>query len=118
GVADLPRTPERARLVIARPTLLDTIHPRRTVTALIKGRLTARPAWLAADWFDDGMVRPIMSAPVFTRPMYEALDAYDRDWLVPGLGKIPQTDFVTLLETNPVFTEAFLAGLSDEMGRE
>ena len=59
-----------------------------------------------------------MAAPVFEVPMYERLDAYNRDWLVPGLGKIPKPDFVTLLETNPKFTEAFLAGLSDEMGRE
>jgi hypothetical protein len=50
--------------------------------------------------------------------MFEALDAYDRDWFIPGLGAIPYSDFVTVLETNPVFTEAFLVGLSDEMGRE
>jgi hypothetical protein len=58
-----------------------------------------------------------MVAPVFTRPMFEAVDAYDRDWLVLGLGRIAKDDFVTLLETNPVFIEACLAGLSDEMGR-
>ena len=58
---------------------------------------------------------PIMAAPRIDRPMYEALDAYDRDWLIPGLGSIPYTDFVTVLFTNPAFTDAFLIGLSDEI---
>lgn len=118
GVLALPRTPDRAPLELRRAAVLDAINPRATITAHLKTRLTSRPHWLPADWFDDGLVQPIMAAPVFTRPMYEALDAYDREWLVPGLGKIAESDFVTLLETNPVFTEAFLAGLSDEMGRE
>jgi hypothetical protein len=50
--------------------------------------------------------------------MYEALEQYDMDWLVPGLGLLPATDFVTVLSTNNEFTESFLVGLSDEMGRE
>ena len=50
--------------------------------------------------------------------MYEALDRYDRDWLIRDCGQIPYTDFVTLLFTNPAFTEASWSGLSDEMGRE
>jgi hypothetical protein len=118
GVFDLPPTPARPPLVVMRDTLLAAIHPKVTVTSHIQGRLTQRPAWLPRDWFKDGNVRPIMAAPVFEVPMFERLDAYNRDWLVPGLGKIPKPDFVTLLETNPKFTEAFLAGLSDEMGRE
>jgi hypothetical protein len=118
GAADLPATPSRPALVVARDALLQAIHPRVTVTAHVSARLGDRPSWLAPDWFHDGMVRPIMNAPVITIPMYERLDAYDRDWLVPGLRKIVQNDLVTLLETNPQFTESFLAGLSDEMGRE
>jgi hypothetical protein len=118
GAADLPLTPGRPPLVVQRQTLLDAIHPRATATAHIRARLGGGPAWMPPTWFDDGMVRPIMYAPAIEVPMYERLDAYDRDWLVPGLSKIPQNDFVTLLETNPKFTESFLAGLSDEMGRE
>ncbi|MEP6618806.1 MAG: hypothetical protein ABJE47_05810 [bacterium] len=118
GATDLPRTASRPPLTVERTSLLEAIHPKNTVTAHVKARFAARPSWLPPDWFDDGMVRPIMAAPSFIVPMYERLDAYDRDWLVPGLSKIPQNDFVTLLETNPKFTEAFLAGLSDEMGRE
>jgi hypothetical protein len=118
GVTALVKTPERPQFVLARNQVLAVLHPQVTVTAYIRGRLGKFPSWLLPDWFDDGWLRPIMAAPVFNRAMYEALDAYDRDWLVPGLGAMPSANLVTLLETNPVFTEAFLVGLSDEMGRE
>jgi hypothetical protein len=118
GTVNLPTTPDLPKLTIARTQLLAAIHPRTTVTAYMVARLGALPSWLAKDWFDDGFVQPIMQAPVFTRPMYEALDAYDREWLIPGLGTMQQTDLVTILETNPAFIEAFLVGLSDEMSRE
>jgi hypothetical protein len=50
--------------------------------------------------------------------MYKALDDYNREWLVPGLGTLPEAEMVTVLEANDAFVEAFLVGLSDEMGRE
>ena len=118
GVAALPLTPSRPVLAVTKAPLLEAIAPRATMTAYAKSRLRHLPAWLAADWFDNGRIERIMAAPRFDRPMYEALDAYDRDWLVPGLGTIDKTDFVTVLLTNPAFTEGFLVGLSDEMGRE
>jgi hypothetical protein len=118
GVAQLPRTADRAALAISRTTLLDVVTPARTMTAYAKARLAHLPPWLPADWFDDLRIAPIMNAPRFDRPMYEAVDAYDREWLVPGLGTIAEPDFVTVLYTNPVYTETMLVGLSDEMGRE
>jgi hypothetical protein len=118
GVTLLPATPGRSVLAISKPTLLNTIAPRTTLTAYARSRMKTKPVWLPINWFDNGRIEPIMAAPRFDRPMYEALDAYDRDWLVPGLGSINQTDFVTVLLTNPVFDETFLIGLSDQMGRE
>lgn len=118
GVSALPLLPDRTAPAIDRATLLTAIDPGDTITRYARGRLGNLPGWLPSDWFKDRRVQPIMAAPEFKRPMYEALDGYDRDWLVPGLGSMPQTDFVTLLETNPAFTDAFLIGLSDEMGRE
>jgi hypothetical protein len=118
GVASMKPTPDRAALNLSRAALLDAVAPARTATTYAKWRLKNIPDWLPKDWFDDGMITPIMAAPHFDRPMYQALDDYNRDWLVPGLGTIDKTDFVTVLFTNPVFTEAFLVGLSDEMGRE
>lgn len=118
GVAVLPRTPDRPALNFTRNTLLATVAPATTVTRYAGLRLGTLPPWMPPDWFADGRVAPIMAAPHFDRAMFDALDAYNRDWIVPGLGSVPFTDFVTVLSTNPTFTESFLIGLSDEMGRE
>ena len=84
GILALPTTPVRPALTLTRAGLLNTIVPGATVTKYAKSRLTQVPDWLAPDWFDDLRITPIMKAPRFDRPMYEALDAYDRDWLIPG----------------------------------
>lgn len=112
------RTVAAQPLALTAAQIIETIAPARTMTAYLKGRIRAWPSHIRPDWFDDLKLAPVMAAPEFPRAMYEALDAYDRDWLVPGLGSITQPDFVTLLEANPAFCEAFLTGLSDEMGRE
>lgn len=117
GVFELAATPARDVLTVTKAQLLERLDPARTVVDSVKGRLRAG-AFLPVDWFDDTLIRPIMAAPRFDRPMYQALDAYDRDWLVPGLGNLKADELVTLLSTNDVFTESFLVGLSDEMGRE
>jgi hypothetical protein len=65
----------------------------------------------------DDPLAPIMAAPEFPRPMYEALRDLSSDYLLPGLEHVPPNT-ATVLETNPVFIEAFMAGLSTEMGRE
>ena len=118
GIAALPLTPDRPALAFTREVLLTAVVPATTLTPYAVSRLSGLPKWLAPDWFFNGRIAPIMAAPRFDRAMFEALDAYDREWLIPGLGKIEFTDWVTVLETNPQFTESFLIGLSDEMGRE
>ncbi|MCU1428822.1 MAG: hypothetical protein JWL83_2822 [Actinomycetia bacterium] len=116
---DWPGTPVRPALGLDAATLVDLVRPAVTVTARVRGRFGATlPSWLPPDWFDDLFVQPIMAAPVFTRPMYQALDAYSREWLLPGLSKFPQPDVVTVLVSNARFIEAFLTGLSHEMARE
>jgi hypothetical protein len=113
-----PGTPARPQFQLEPTSLLDKLHPAETVTARVVGRIGLLPRWLPPDWFDDRLVQPIMAAPVFTRPMYEALDAYDREWLIPGLATMPEPDVVTVLVSNVDFLEAFLVGLSHEFGRE
>ena len=112
-----PTTPVRDRLAVTAANILEPLRPGLTITARIDSALL-KPAWLPADWFADELIQPIMAAPVFTRAMYEALDNYNRDWLVPGLGRMKQPDLVTALVTNARFIEALLIGLSHEMGRE
>lgn len=105
-------------LRLGKAAVLEQIEPRMTARQALKGRLTLLPGAIRPDWIDLVGLRPIMAAPVFNRAMSTALEQYDRDWLVPGLGEIAKPDFVTLLEINGAFAEAFLVGASDEMGRE
>jgi len=61
--------------------------------------------------------RPVMACPQFTAPLAMAFLKEHQDYLLPGLGKFPD-DRVTLLQGNPAFVEAFLAGANHEMNRE
>ena len=113
-----PMTTELRPLAITKPQLLAELNPSRLARKAFWGRVLDLPDTVPQDWFNSDALRPIMAAPVFNRPMYQALEAYDRDWLVPGLGSIPQRNFVTLLKVNASFCESFLIGASDEFGRE
>jgi len=116
--ATWPVTPDRPALAVVGSDLLAALHPAQALTARIRGRLGDLPSWLPADWFDDGRVRPVMAGPVFTRPMYQALNAMDPEWLIPGMARMPEPDLMTVLVINGRFVEGFLVGLSHEMGRE
>ena len=59
----------------------------------------------------------IMAYPELAIPAYRLLARYDRTRLLPGADAIPP-DSVTLLETNPRFIAAFLAGVNHELNRE
>jgi hypothetical protein len=113
-----PVTPQRPQFAVDRGALLARLDPATTSTARIRGRLGTLPPWLPPDWFDDGLVQPIMAGPVFVRPMYQGLADYDREWLIPGVAAMPDPDMVTALVTNGEFVESFLVGLSHEMGRK
>lgn len=117
GALALPATPDRPQLAVTKAELLLRLDPARTVVEVTAARLQ-RGGIVPADWFSDTLIRPVMAAPRFDRPMYKALDEYDRDWLVPGLTTVEADEFVTVLSSNDAFVEAFLVGLSDEMGRE
>lgn len=120
GTAKLPRTPVKpVASQVTKATLLAPLNPGLNATKTIKARLGKSIGTLVpADWFDNKQVGHIMVAPHFDRPMYEALQDYDREWVVANLSRIKTTDFVTLLVSNAQFIEAFMVGLSDEMGRE
>jgi hypothetical protein len=114
-VLAIAKVPRRATITLA--GMSAALAPSRTVRATLEGRLRLSGA-IAARWRAVPEIRPIMAAPRFDRAMYEALNDYDRDWLLPGLGQLVEADFVTVLSTNAEFMEGFLIGLSDEMGHE
>ncbi len=59
----------------------------------------------------------VMPAPEFTTPMYEPLREMSVSYLMPGIGDVP-ANTVSLLQTNPEFIEAYMAGLNFEMAAE
>lgn len=113
----LAGTPTRDRLMIRADELVARLDPRRTVVEATRARVRVDLDRVSS-WLVEELIRPIMAAPRFDRAMYRALDDYNREWLVPGLGTLPEPELVTVLEANDQFVEAFLVGLSDEMARE
>ena len=93
--------------------LLHSLDPAKTINARVQASLSiANGAEPPGD-----PLEPIMDAPEFPQPMYEALRDLSQDFLFPGLEHVPQNT-VALLETNPKFVESFLVGLNAEMSRE
>ncbi|MGH2714813.1 MAG: hypothetical protein ACRDM7_13190 [Thermoleophilaceae bacterium] len=48
------------------------------------------------------------------RPVWRDLESQFVEWLMPGVGQLPE-DSVIALETNPVFTDALLAGYNHQL---
>jgi hypothetical protein len=92
---------------------LASLNPDTTVSRAVRSRLQLKSAPTATG--DD--LDPIMDAPSFPRPMYEALRDLSPDSVFPGLDHVPP-DTVQVLHTNPSFIEAFMVGLNTEMARE
>ena len=93
--------------------LLASLNPEKTINARVQASLSIAGG---AEPHGDPL-EPILDAPDFPQPMYEALRDLSQDFLFPGLEHVPPNT-VTLLETNPKFVESFLVGLNAEMSRE
>jgi hypothetical protein len=61
-------------------------------------------------------LEPILAAPYFDQPMYEPLRQLSEEWILPGLSAL-KSNTITLAEVNQPFVEAYLVGLSHELGR-
>jgi hypothetical protein len=93
---------------------------RRDASILIGGEPVgpvASGAVIAPGWAVSPTVDRVMAYPVLDLPAYAMLAEYDRNRFCPGIEEIPP-DTVTLLETNPRFVNAFMAGLNHEINRE
>lgn len=98
----------------AKGEVLQTLDPAKTIASRVRA---ATAGGRAAPPTEDDPLAPIMDAPAFPQPMYEALRDLSQDFLLPGLDQVP-ANTVTLLETNAAFVEAFMVGLNTEMARE
>jgi hypothetical protein len=97
-----------------RDVVIVATDPRTTIPARVRELLVLEPNELPPR---EDELQPIMAAPEFDRPMYEALRDLSQDLLLPGLEYVPQNTLGLLL-TNPKFVEAYMVGLNHEMGRE
>src|SRR5207248_10742817 len=59
----------------------------------------------------------VLAFPEIDVPTYTYLAQLDRTRFLPGVDGIP-AEAITLVETNPRFIEAFLAGANHELARE
>ena len=96
-----------------RNAVLQSVNPEKTIKARVQASLGASSDFLP----DVDPLEPIMDAPEFPQPMYEALRDLSQDYLFPGLEFVPE-ETVMLLETNSKFVESFLVGLNAEMASE
>jgi hypothetical protein len=93
--------------------VLQSVNPEKTIKARVQASLGMAGALLP----NGDPLEPILDAPEFPQPMYEALRDLSQDFLFPGLEYVPP-DTVMLLETNSKFVESFLVGLNAEMASE
>jgi hypothetical protein len=112
-MAATPAVLQPLKLSDTRKAVLDSVNPRMTIQRRVQASLS-----LASDVVEtDDPLEPVMDAPEFPQPMYEALRDLSQDFLLPGLEHVPPNT-VTLLGTNPSFVESFLVGLNTEMSHE
>lgn len=113
GSGELRSTAQRMNLADVTSQILQRLNPDRTVTS----RISAVLPLAGTDMQTSDPLEPILDAPSFPQPMYEALRELSQDLLFPGLEHVPQNT-VALLKTNTKFVESFLVGLNAEMSRE
>ena len=100
--------------------MVEELTPVRTYAKLLKfanvfepGAVSRREA--SAEYPEQ--LFPAMAAPLIQTPLATRLEKMDPDWLLGGLGKLPNNS-ICLMEINRQFVEALLVGANHEFGRE
>ena len=101
-----PEVPELAASVRA------GLDPTGTIRAMVDTRMLG----LAPDRDHDVPPRARLD-PSFSTPMGARLQALSVEYLVPGIGDVPD-ETLGLLEVNWAFIEAYMCGFNHEVGRE
>jgi hypothetical protein len=99
-------------LVAVRSAILAAIHPSVTMAKLASARVPSLAGLVRPD-----PVAPVMVGPVFGDPAYQLLVRASHEAFAPGVDAIPP-DSVTLVQTNPTFIAAYMAGLNSAFGHE
>jgi hypothetical protein len=106
-------TMDRTNPVIVHPARLDTMI---SVAGHGLAKVLADPS-LAPEWRLPTLWDRVMAYPRLDLAAYTYLAAYDRTRFCPGVDEVPP-ESITLLETNPRFIAAFMAGLNHETNKE
>ena len=94
-------------------TLVDALHPKKTIEATLAARLSG----VAAGPTRTDPIEPVMAAPRIAQAMYAPLATQSTAWLIPGLDQLPDNTVATL-HTNWPFVESYLVGLNHEFARK
>jgi hypothetical protein len=97
--------------------VLMRIDPRRTLVALAQAVVSTSTAATSSTNTGVVPIDTISYAPKFREPMYAPLRDLSQELLLPGLQVVPPNSVIGL-QTNRPFVEAYMVGLSFEMGRE
>lgn len=93
------------------------VADRMDPTALLAARVRSIVAAPAGAWGAERVPARMAFSPEYPSPLYAALVAIDPEYMMPGVGTIPE-DTVALAKLNGAFVEAFLLGANDELRRE
>lgn len=96
------------------------IDPKQLILSRISSTITLNVLNIATGEYERQNVdnlKPIMAYPKFDEPMFRELKKLSQEYILPNIDKVPENS-ITLMETNQVFIEAFMAGLNHEMSRE
>jgi hypothetical protein len=114
------RLPPIAAMASFGQVAIQQLQPRTALLAVARAQIQVGPnATAPVDTPASTItgIDPVMAAPRFPQPMYEALRDLSQQLLLPGVDGVPQ-DAVLGLKTNRRFVESYLVGLNVEMGAE
>ena len=97
-------------------TVLTKLNPATTVPNLVRPMIEVLDANETAPAEADELA-PLQTSPKFPQPMYEGVRDLSQQFVLPGIESVVE-DSILLLEPNPRFIEAYMAGLNHEMDRE
>jgi hypothetical protein len=114
GLSTTPPAAAGLDLGTTRTALLANLDPQATIARLAAARI---PQLTSLTQPGRDPVAPVMAGPVFSDGAFLPLAQAAHDAFVPGLDAVP-SDSVTLVQTNPTFIAAYLAGLNSALGHE
>ncbi len=116
----IPKAPPLANLESFSTSITNKLMPANLITSRIKSTIILNvfnPDTKSYEQKELEELQPIMSYPKFDDPMFSNLQALSQEYILPNIDKVPENS-ITLMETNQVFIEAFMAGLNHEMSKE